>query len=184
MIFKRFFGRNEGREVALSAYRVLVAQARSPEFYRNAGVADTLDGRFDMLVLHVFLVLFRLKSEGEEGKAFGTALLDALFLDMDESLREIGIGDMSVGKKIKTMASAFYGRVEAYDAGLAATQPDELVAAIRRNLFPGHEAGDGPDGSVSIADYTRASAALMEKQAFADLVAGQFHFAPRPLPVS
>lgn len=187
MIFKRFFGRNEARETVLNVYRTLVAQGRSPQFYRNARVPDTLDGRFDMLVLHVFLVLFRLKAEGEAGKAFGTELLNIMFEDMDESLREIGIGDLSVGKKIKTMASAFYGRVEAYDAGLAAGDRQELVAAIRRNIFPDSENstyGRFEDGAEMIADYARDTVALLSKIPFGDIMEGRFRFAPLPATAS
>ena len=109
-------------------------------FYADWGVPDTLDGRFDMISLHAFLVLDRLK--GTE-QAFRQGLVDEFFADMDRSLREMGVGDLSVGKKVRKMAEVFYGRVAAYDQALAG--PDgALEAAIARNVFPDVQEGRRP----------------------------------------
>jgi cytochrome b pre-mRNA-processing protein 3 len=121
------------RDSAAMLYALAVEQARRPEFYSRLGVPDTLDGRFEMIALHVFLLLHRLKQRGE-APALAQALFDLMFQDMDQNLREIGVGDLSVGKRVKTMAKALYGRCAAYEAGLAEGDAG-LAAALRRNLF-------------------------------------------------
>ena len=98
-------------------YAAIVAAARHPVPYASWGVPDSLDGRFDMISLHMFLALERLKGEAE---AFSQNLVNEFFADMDRSLREIGVGDVSVGKKVRKMAEVFYGRVGAYEINLAA----------------------------------------------------------------
>ncbi|WP_245414622.1 ubiquinol-cytochrome C chaperone family protein [Aestuariivirga litoralis] len=116
-----------------------MAAARHPAFYAQWGVPDTLDGRFDMIALHTFLVLDRLK--GVEAD-FRQRLVDEFFSDMDRSLRELGVGDISVGKKVRKMAEVFYGRVAAYDAALAG-ETGALAAALARNVFPDDPAAAG-----------------------------------------
>ena len=130
MILKRFFQR--ATPPARSVYEAIVAAARHPAYYAAWRVADTLDGRFDMITLHTFLVLDRLKGVED---AFRQDLVDELFRDMDRSLREMGVGDLSVGKKVRKMAEVFYGRVAAYDQALHAGA-GALDAAIARNVFP------------------------------------------------
>jgi cytochrome b pre-mRNA-processing protein 3 len=115
MIWKRIFGRSGDEDTPYVLYGALVGQARNPAFYRDMGVPDTVEGRFEMVALHVFLALRRLRAGGEPGKDLGQKLFDVLFDDMDQTLREMGVGDLSVGKKIKAMASSFYGRMQAYD---------------------------------------------------------------------
>ena len=100
MILRRLFGRKANPIAAV--YDAIVASARQPRFYADLGVPDTLDGRFDMIVLHLFLVLDRMKGEDEK---FRQNLTDYFFMDMDRSLREIGVGDLSVGKKVRKMAA-------------------------------------------------------------------------------
>lgn len=136
MILKRFFQRPLQPE--RTVYEAIVAAARHPLFYAEWGVSDNLDGRFDMITLHAFLVLDRLK--GVE-QPFRQNLVDELFSDMDRSLREMGVGDLSVGKKVRKMAEVFYGRIGAYDKALQ-TSRDDLEAAIARNVFPDGPAGD------------------------------------------
>ncbi len=167
MFLKRFFQRSNTPE--RSAYEAIVAAARHPGFYANWGVADSLDGRFDMIALHTFLVLDRLKGEAPE---FRQALVDELFRDMDRSLREMGVGDLSVGKKVRKMAEVFYGRVAAYDKALA-EEGDALDAAVSRNIFPVGTPGDGPR---RIAAYIRDSRAVLARQPIADITAGTVQF--------
>ncbi len=93
-----------------------MAAARHVRFYENMGVADTIDGRFEMIVLHLFLVLNRLKGEGVED--LRQNLTDEFFADMDRSLRELGVSDVAVGKKVRKIAESYYGRVTAYDRAL------------------------------------------------------------------
>jgi len=133
-----WLGRRRQREEMVDAlYAKAVAQARLPVFYAEREVPDTVDGRFDLLVLHVFLLLHRLGAEGRETKALNQGLFDLMFADMDRSLREMGVSDMSVGKRVKEMARAFYGRVDAYEPVL--DDQAKLEEALARNLYRGAE---------------------------------------------
>jgi cytochrome b pre-mRNA-processing protein 3 len=140
MVLGQLFGNRSRDDVVRSLYGVLVAQARRPWFYTEGGVPDTLDGRFDILVAHAFLLMRRLgRVEGDnarDAKALSQAVFDLMFTDLDHNLRELGVGDMSVGKKVKQMAKAFYGRVSAYDAALEDGEPT-LAGALARNLYRG-----------------------------------------------
>ena len=118
-------------------YAKAVAQARLPIFYAEREVPDTVDGRFDLLVLHVFLLMHRLGAEGRETRQVNQALFDLMFADMDRSLREMGVSDTSVGKRVKEMARAFYGRVDAYEPVL--NDLAKLEEALARNLYRGNE---------------------------------------------
>ena len=111
-------------------YNACVLQARQPEFYSAFGVPDTVDGRFDLLLLHVFMLMHRLDHEADAKQE----LFDLMFADMDRSLREMGVGDMSISRKIKPMISAFYGRGQAYQRALDADDTT-LAATLRRNLY-------------------------------------------------
>jgi len=148
MIFGLFRSRDDQRQT-LALYGAIVAQARQPAFYSELGVPDTLEGRFEMLILHAFLYMHRLKDEDETTRAVAQKVFDAMFADMDRSLREIGIGDLSVPKKIKKMAEAFYGRAAAYDSALAEGR-EALAAAVRRNVYPDEGAASHAD---ALADY-------------------------------
>lgn len=159
-------------------YARAVAQARLPEFYRAAGVPDTLDGRFELIALHAFLLLRRLKQEGEAGSALAQAMVDAMFADMDASLRELGVGDLGVAPRIKRMASGFYGRIAAYEAGLAGADA-ELAEALRRNLYGTVE--PGPAAVAALAGYLGAAAAALAEQAGAALLAGEARFPAPPV---
>ena len=132
MAFARLFGHSPEKIAAAAAHRAAVDQARLVPFYAEHGVPDTLDGRFEMIILHTFLVLHRLRGQTET-QAFGTALQDVLFADMDRALREMGTGDLSVGKQVKRMAEGLAGRIRAYHDGLAET--GALKEALRRNLY-------------------------------------------------
>ncbi len=110
-------------------YDALVSRAREPVFFTVFGVADSIDGRFDLLVLHAWLVLAELK-----GGPAAQGLTDLLFAGFDEAMREQGAGDMAIGHKLKAMAKAFYGRIAAYDG---AADESELASALAKNLWRG-----------------------------------------------
>lgn len=167
------FGRGHMDEAARALYIAIVAQARRPEFYVRAAVPDTLDGRFDLLVLHIFLVLHRLRAEGRRTSAFAQKLFDLMFADMDQNLRELGVGDMSVGKKVKAMAKALYGRIAAYEPGL--TDAAVLADALGRNLYRGRPPETGVLDRVQ--RYVRATATDLASQGVEALLAGQVRFA-------
>ncbi len=130
MKLKRLFQPKEKPERGI--YEAIVAAARQEKFYRDMGVADTVEGRFEMLVLHVFLVLNRLKGGGVED--FRQNLTNLFFDDMDGELRELGVSDISVGKKVRKIAESYYGRVLAYEKALSTTS--QLASALERNVYP------------------------------------------------
>ena len=144
MSFSRLFLPKAISEAAHHAYVVLAEYSRAPRFYRELGVADTLDGRFDMMALVIGLAIRRLKQDdtvtGKQSKnrhRLAQELFDYMFDDMDRALREMGVGDLSVGKKIKKMAHAFYGRADAYGKALDADDRAALIEALERNLYRG-----------------------------------------------
>lgn len=127
------------RKIIDRLYGAIVAQARTPAFYLDFGVPDTLEGRFDLLVLHLHLANARLAAAGQEGIELGQELLDRFFEDMDGSLREIGIGDLSVPKKMRTLAEAYLGRSAAYGPAIEQSDETALAEAIARNVLAGAE---------------------------------------------
>jgi cytochrome b pre-mRNA-processing protein 3 len=136
-------GRHE--RAGFELYAASVAAAREPFFYTTLGVPDTLDGRFDMVGLYAFLVIQRLKRELPPGSVLAQAVFDAMFSDMDVNLREMGVGDLSVGRKVRVMWEAFHGRAAAYASALEAGDMIALDAALLRNVWRGKFP---PDGSV------------------------------------
>lgn len=170
-----FLRRRQPVDIAGRLYLAVVGQARQPGLYTGLEVPDTLDGRFELLTLHTWLVLRRLGQEGEEGRALGQAVFDLLFDDMDRSLREMGVGDLGVGKRVKAMAQAFYGRVTAYDQALAGAEAD-LADALRRNLYGTAE----PAGTAlkGMAAYVRRQMAALQAQPRASMLDGIPGFLP------
>ncbi len=129
------FHRRRQQRVGHELYCAAVAAARAPFFYSQLGVPDTLDGRFDMVGLHAFLVIRRVQELPPPGPDMAQAVFDAMFSDMDMNLREMGVGDLSVGKRVRAMWEAFHGRASAYQASLAAGDAAGLAAALARNVW-------------------------------------------------
>ncbi len=175
LMFKFFRGKSGHDDAVMALYSAAVGQARAQVFYERFGVADTPDGRFDMIMLHVYLLLRRLKDEGRAGKVQSQALFDLMFDDMDQNLREMGAGDIGVSYRIKDMAKAFYGRIAAYDSGLAAAGDDELAAALQRNLYRKTDASS--DEIAMMASYVRTLAATLAGQDTGVLLSGIVEFA-------
>ncbi len=181
MVFKRFFKRSEAREEVYLLYRAVVAQARAVAFYEHLGVPDTLDGRYDLLVLHCHLVARRLSAEGAVGTALGQALFDLMMADMDRGLREMGVGDLSVGSRVKAMARAYLGRAKAYDEALE-TGGDALSVALRRNVYGTLSDDQGPE-PVQLAALSGHVLAQVEHLAVLqgrELLAGEIDFLSPP----
>ena len=167
------FRRDPVAEAAALAYRRVVEQARQRAFFLEGGVPDTLDGRFELICLHAFLFLHRLKREHPDAAAFGQRFFDAMFADFDRSLREMGTGDLSVGREVKRMAEAFFGRIGAYEQGLEADDA-ALRPALARNLF-----GTAPQPEErldAMTSYVRREAAGLNGQSAATLLAGRIAF--------
>lgn len=132
-MLRTFFKDKKDKKATAYLYAGLVGRARHPVFYRELGVPDTIDGRFDLILLHLFLVTHHLEMNLNEA-ALSRLLQEKMIDDMDRSLREMGVGDMSVGKKIKAMATAWFGRREAYGGALGAGK-EQIEKAISLNVF-------------------------------------------------
>lgn len=174
MILKHLFQRDASKDAARSLYEAVIAQARQPAFYRHCGVPDSLDGRFEMISLHGFLVLRQLRGQGAEAEAVAQGFVDVLALDFDRSLREMGVGDLSVGKRVRRMVEAFRGRIAAYDEGLAGGG-EALEAALKRNAYG--TVSPEPAQVAALAAYLAREAA---QPPAAGLLEGALAFGPPP----
>jgi cytochrome b pre-mRNA-processing protein 3 len=151
-------------------YGMIVTQAREPLFYRGLGVADTVNGRFDLLLMHLWLVLRRLKSVGS-GTALSQALFDYFCADMDDNLREMGVGDQAVPKRMRAFGEAFYGRTAAYD--MALTEGSEAFAqALCKNVLDGERI----EKARELAAYAEAAMADLAQLDDAMLLRGAWRF--------
>lgn len=164
-------GRDRSRQGAW-IYNALVDQARRPQFYESLEVPDTIDGRFDLIVLHAGLYLPRLKSVRTDGKPLAQAAFDQMFANMEQSLRELGNGDMSVPKKMQNMIQAFYGRAAAYDVALKEGDVASLRAALHRNVYRGAEVTTTKLDALST--YVRAASEALKAADDTDIVSGTF----------
>jgi cytochrome b pre-mRNA-processing protein 3 len=179
MIFPRF--RRRARTDTISAlYGMIVAQARLPCFYRDYAVADTVNGRFDLIVLHLALLLDRLSQEATL-RALGQGVFDRFCEDMEHNLREMGIGDLKVPKEMQRMGEAFYGRAQAYQAALAADGDAMLAQAIARNIYGGSP--PKPDLAPRLAAYMRLAVLDLRAQVPGSLAEGDLRF-PDPAAAS
>ncbi len=179
-----FFRKKTGAEqiAAEALYSALLIQSRQPYFYTDLQVPDTVDGRFDMVLLHSFVVLRRLGHLGQAGdktaRRLSQAVYDVMFVDMDRAVREIGVGDLSVKKHIRRMMKAFNGRVAAYDAGLGddAVQHD----ALRRNLY-GTVKTEIPTAVLDIMTaYIQSSVRHVDTMTMDELVKAQIRWGALP----
>ena len=161
---------SEKTRLVRSLYAALTARARNPIFFRDFAVADTIDGRFDLVALHAWLVLGRLSSAKLTDIAH--ALSDAIFVGFDEALRDLGAGDMGLGRKIRQLGEAFNGRVQAYEAAVGETA---LAASIVRNLYRGDSRRQ--DDAQAIARYAIGAHARL---AACDPLTGTIDFGPLP----
>jgi cytochrome b pre-mRNA-processing protein 3 len=156
------------RSTAAALHAGIVARSRAPVFYAKLGVADSVDGRFDLIVLHAWLVLERLRAQRLND--LSQALTDALFVGFDEGLRDLGAGDMGLGRRMKAIADAFYGRLKAYGGSADETA---MRDALERNLYRGAEAPHAAD----VARYVLAAKESLAEQ---DPTSGEIDFGPLP----
>jgi cytochrome b pre-mRNA-processing protein 3 len=164
--------RDEGRRL----HEALAAQARLPVFYADLGVPDSIDGRFEMLCVHAHALFHRLRGRGEQADQLGQATYDAMFSGLDAALREMGVADLGVGRRIKIMTEALNGRIHAYDAALADADAGALPAAIRRNVYGTTTASPREDQISALGAYQRALRASMAETDDASLLAGRVPF--------
>jgi cytochrome b pre-mRNA-processing protein 3 len=151
-------------------YAAVVAQSRRPALYDGLCVPDTVEGRFEAYTLHVVLLLDRLRGEGPQAAETAQGLFDTYVKALDDALREMGVGDLSVGKKMRKLGEAFYGRVKSYEAAFAVLpERAELEALLGRTALDGVEAAAVP----ALADYVLAQRAALAKAPLAGLLEGQ-----------
>ena len=174
MIFPLFRRKPRGADTISTLYGMIVAQARLPTFYRDYAVADTVNGRFDLVLLHLWMVLRRLRSAAS-GTALSQALFDHFCTDMDDNLREMGIGDQTVPKRMREFGEAFYGRTAAYDMALTEGR-EALAGAICKNVLNGERI----EKARELAAYAEAAMARLAEFDDAALLGGRWQFpAPR-----
>jgi cytochrome b pre-mRNA-processing protein 3 len=163
--------------IATKLYGSVVTHARDPAFYALYRVPDTPEGRFEMLLIHLYLVLERLKGEREAGAALSRSLVEAFVTDVDDSMREMGVGDLSVPRKVKKAAAALFDRVQEFRAAMAEAGSRKLVEALTHNVYGlAVAAGGCRDGAGAIAGYMREAAAALAAQESAEVLAGRIVF--------
>ncbi|MEO3387626.1 ubiquinol-cytochrome C chaperone family protein [Mesorhizobium sp. CAU 1741] len=167
------FGRRPNLAVIEALYGEIVASARQPVFYAQWDVPDTPLGRFEMMSLHMFLFLERVRGASAALSDVAQDITDEFFKDVEHSLRELGIGDVGVPKRMKKLARMFYGRAEAYRGAVAADDDAAFAAALARNVFPGR--GDWPHGA-QVAAYARRALAHLATLPESDLLSGRISF--------
>ena len=174
-MFKRLFGSADraNHAIAEGIYREIVAAARQPAFYSDLGVPDTPLGRFEMLSVHMILFMHRMRGHQGAPADLAQELTDMFFQDVDHSLRELGIGDMGVPKRMKKLAKMFYGRAESYGSALEGNDAATLAEALKRNILP--ESDDWP-GAQGLASQVLAIGADLDGQTMDDILAGKIRF--------
>lgn len=170
----RFSRKRADQDVVFALYNDLVGQARSEDLYKKFAIPDTLDGRFEAIVLHLalFLVGTRDVLEGAGKRRLGRDLNQVFLKDMDRNLREMGVGDLSVGKQVKKMASAHYGRLRSYEQALTGKDASrQLAAALRRNLYRGEKVSGSK--VAGLANYSLGLYAKFKTLSAADIMAAK-----------
>ena len=167
-----FFRKDPSLEAGQALYVAAVDQAREPALYMGLGAPDTVEGRFEMIALHAYAIMRALRGAGPEARKTSQKLFDVMFQNMDDSLRELGVGDLSVGRKIRKMAENFYGRVGAYEDALGEPDDEKLVAAIGRNVF----LDEAAPAARPIAAYMRRLVRFIEDQPPARIAGGIVQF--------
>ena len=176
MVFGRLLGKRPRLETAAqSAFESISEAARRPEFYERGFVPDTFDGRFELITLHAALYMRRARASGEDGKDLAQAIFDRLFKSFDYALRESGTGDLSVGKKIRKLGEAFYGRARAYDDALDLKDQGEMSAALLRNGLATNAR------ALPMAEHVFASVAALDALSDDQLLRGTADWAPPPV---
>ena len=163
------------REAARRLYGALVEQARQPVYYAAWGVPDSRDGRLGLVGLHAILLMRRLRTLGQDGQELAQALFDVMFVDVDQHLREWGVGDLSVGKHVKKLAQSFLGQAAALDEPLSRADRAAVADLLRRNVYTEVAAPD-PVAVDRLADYLLTQERELARQEGGALIAGEVRF--------
>lgn len=164
-MFKTLLRRRPLERQALDLYALAVEQARQPDFYTQLGVSDRIDSRFEIYTLHVLLLYVRLRQENGRGAELAQKLFDQYVSALDNALRELGVGDVSVGKKMRKLGEALYGRMASYEKALSDNDADALQVAIARNVYE----IDNVETAAALTRYAVESNALLAGQTMADV---------------
>jgi cytochrome b pre-mRNA-processing protein 3 len=175
-MFASFRRTRPERDTSAALYGAIVAQARTPALYTELGVADTVEGRFEMVVVHLALVLRRIWQGDEADRTVGQATFDVFCREMDDALRALGVRDTSVGKRMRKLAEAYYGRAGAYDAALASGDGRALAETLGRTVF----GGEAPVAAEALAAYMAAANRNLAATPIDRVIAGDIAW-PEPL---
>ncbi len=178
MFFNWLKGRAARKQAAAGLYQTVRSQSRHPVFYADWGVADTMDGRFDALCLHIAPLLGRLRKAGPHGAKLAQSVFDAMFRDIDQTLRETGVGDLGVPKHMARMMKAFNGRTHVYCTAIDARDAAALETAIARNLY---RTEVPPRESADVAAYILSVSEMLGAMTLEDFMRGHVTY---PAPVS
>lgn len=169
----RWFRKDPVQSQAETLFEALNAAARRPPFFVEGAAPDTIDGRFELLAVHIYLAIRRLRVDAPASDRLSIALQEAFFRRLDHALRELGVGDLSVGRKIRGLAEAFYGRAGAYEKAIVASGSD-LAIALARNVYE----SDDPDRAGLLANYVVQSDRILAATPSESLVDGVGKLAP------
>lgn len=164
-MFKTLFRSRSRERLGEPMYELAVAQAREPAFYARMGVSDEIDARFELYTLHVLLLVMRAREEGERGAEVAQDLFNAYVSALDHTLRELGVGDTIVGKKMRKLGEAMYGRMTAYEAPLQGEDEAGLAESLARNVL----ASANPSDGTALARYALDSRRRLAAQRFDDM---------------
>ena len=178
-MFGFFKKKEENAQLAAVLYDKILAQSREPDFYQYFGVPDTIQGRFDLLCVHAFLIVDRLYEDGPKGTKLAQSFFDHMFKETDKNLRELGIGDLSVPKHIKKLMRGFKGRSMAYRDAMESDEHYDLIEALMRNLYGTSEKPDEKNACL-IASYMHETAFILGTTSEEDFIQADFNFPAMP----
>lgn len=167
-MLRNLFRPKPNERLGHEVYALAVDQARQPAFYTRLGVADRIDARFELYTLHVLILYQRLKQNGERGQMAAQSLFDTYVSSLDNTLRELGVGDVSVGKKMRKLGESLYGRMSAYEEPLRTRDVDQLAEALARNVYESEDAAV----ASALAGYAVQSVKALSEQDYAAVIKG------------
>jgi cytochrome b pre-mRNA-processing protein 3 len=175
-MFRWFAGRAARKEAAEKIYDAIVAQSRNPAFYLRCGVPDTLSGRFDMLVIHMFVVLQILKLGGREGQLLAQEIVEAFIREMDTMVRDLGVSDRNVPKEVRKIAQLFYGQLLAYSTALQRNEAKGLANEVWKSFQSGEGASSASIAAEAISTYMRQAIKNIQEMPLNMLLQGNIRF--------